>query len=76
MLTFFLRLYVSFYLDVRSSKRGSIERKHSRNLSVSVPRLTTSVSTRLPTWETADANADQVDQVCIVSLIFTIFYKN
>lgn len=44
-------------------KKPPVDRKHSRNLSVSSARLTWSTATVLPSWESVDPNVDRVDQV-------------
>lgn len=48
-------------------KKPGVDRKHSRNLSVSSARLTWSTATVLPSWESVDSNVDRVDQVGVDS---------
>jgi len=50
--------------DLSVKKRSSLERKHSRNLSITMSRLTsTCPSDILPTWQSIDKNTDRTDQL-------------
>ena len=45
------------------TKRPPVERKHSRNLSVSSARLAFTSEASLPRWDSVDSNVDRIDQV-------------
>lgn len=63
----FQKTSVNFYCFAFSDifpKRRNVERKHSRNLSVTINRTSSTFPPSIfPSWQTVDGNIDRTDQV-------------